>query len=162
MVESINGVIVKSLKKVVHERKLDWDVMLPAVLYACRTMAHSVLKISHYELLFGIEPLGEEKGVLQQYGRKIGFERLTLLQQRNGHQQYQVIYVEKEMEGNDDSVIKFRDKVLMVKHNRKNKLEPNYRDNFLYGFGKEIKQCLYPCKRKRHPVEARCQWFVDP
>lgn len=74
MVESINGVIVKSLKKVVHERKLDWDVMLPAVLYACRTMAHSVLRISHYELLFGIEPLGEEKDVLQQYGRKIGFE----------------------------------------------------------------------------------------
>lgn len=31
MVESVNGVIVKSLKKVVHERKLGWDVMLPAV-----------------------------------------------------------------------------------------------------------------------------------
>lgn len=114
-----------------HERKLDWDVTLLAVLYAYRTKAHSVLKISPYELLLGIEPLGEEKDMLQRYGKKIGFEKLTLLQQRNGNQQYQVESVEEETKGGDGPVIDVGDKVLMIKHNRKNKLEPNYR-NKLY------------------------------
>lgn len=128
MVESINGVIVKSLKKMAFEHKNDWDVLLPSVLYAYRTKAHSILKIYPYELVFGVEPLGVDKDVLQQYGRKIGFERLVLLQQRNGHQSFVVDYDESGFdEDSRNKEVSVGDKVLLLKHSRRNKLEPKYR-----------------------------------
>ncbi|KAG1394856.1 hypothetical protein G6F58_012053 [Rhizopus delemar] len=120
MVESINGVIVKSLKKTAREHNEYWDTLLPTVLYAYRTKAHSILKLSPYEMLFGVEPLGVDKDVLQEYGRKIGFERLSYLQQRNGLQNFMVDY-QPQVEAHDqESKINVGDQVLLLKHHRKN------------------------------------------
>lgn len=128
MVESINGIIVKSLKKAAHEHKEDWGVLLLSVLYAYRTKAHSILKLPLYELLFGVEPLGVDNDVLQQYGRRIGFERLAYLQQRNGLQNFMVNYdIVSDITHAENTKINVGDKVLLLKHNRKNKLDPKYR-----------------------------------
>ncbi|KAG1135450.1 hypothetical protein G6F37_012802 [Rhizopus arrhizus] len=128
MVEFINGVIVKSLKKIAYEHKEDWDVLLPSVLYAYRTKAHSILKLSPYELLFGVEPFDVDKDVLQQYGRRIGLERLAYLQQRNGLQNFMVDYDnENGITQAENTKINVGDKILLLKRNRKNKLDPKYR-----------------------------------
>ncbi|KAI8334552.1 hypothetical protein BD560DRAFT_428636 [Blakeslea trispora] len=81
--------------------------MLPSILYAYRTKAHSILKLSPYELLFGIEPLGKIK-----------------MYYNNFMPDYNV----SDQVTPDVSEINIGDPVLMLKHNRRNKLEPKYRD----------------------------------
>ncbi|ORZ04523.1 hypothetical protein BCR42DRAFT_444201 [Absidia repens] len=79
MAERINGVIVKTLKKMVIDNEKQWDDLLPAALYSYRIKKHTTLKISPYEALFGQPPVLPDQGVLYQVGKAMGFERLIKL-----------------------------------------------------------------------------------
>ncbi|OBZ81681.1 Transposon Tf2-6 polyprotein, partial [Choanephora cucurbitarum] len=81
--EQMNGTIVKALKKLSISNPLDWDEHIDAVLYAYRTEAHSVLKVSPYEYMYGIAPNSSRMNPLQLLGRALGMERLVALNDRN-------------------------------------------------------------------------------
>ena len=51
-----------------------WDEHLDAVLYAYRTKAHTVLKVSPSEVMYGIAPLSVRQDPLQMLGRSMGME----------------------------------------------------------------------------------------
>lgn len=57
VVERFNQTLIRQLKKMVCEKKNDWDKFINAVLYEYRTREHSSTKISPFEILFGIPPL---------------------------------------------------------------------------------------------------------
>lgn len=71
--------IVKAIKKLCIDNPNDWDEYLDAVLYAYRTKAHSVLKVSSYEFMFSISPLSVHQDPIELLGRAMGMERLNEL-----------------------------------------------------------------------------------
>ena len=55
-VERLNGVVVGMIRKIVMDNEEDWDIHLPAALFAYRTTPHSVTNLSPYQLVYGREP----------------------------------------------------------------------------------------------------------
>jgi hypothetical protein len=84
-VESINGTLVKALKKMAMDVMKDWDSYLPTVLYSYRTKCHSYLRISPYELLYGQHPRPAHPDLLDVLGKKYGWERLVSLMPLRDH-----------------------------------------------------------------------------
>lgn len=81
--EQMNSNIVSAIKKLSMNNPTDWDEHLDAVLYSYRTKAHSVLKVSPFEVMFGISPLSVRQDPLQLLGRAMGMERLNQINDRN-------------------------------------------------------------------------------
>jgi hypothetical protein len=127
--EQLNGTITKALKKLSIDNPTDWDEHLPAVLYAYRTKAHSVLKMSPYEFMFGISPPSSRQDPLQLLGRALGMERLTELNDRNVQiEDYNVLNEEYDFK----QVIKRKvyapgTKVVRVRHNKFSKMDSHYK-----------------------------------
>lgn len=88
MVEKFNGTLVNSLRKMSYMKKDSWDTLIPTVLYAYRVRAHEVIRISPYELLFGVVPLSADEDPILNFARALGFERLLLLPVRGPQNQY--------------------------------------------------------------------------
>lgn len=131
MAERINDVVVGSLKKLVHENKKSWDLLLPAALYAYRIEIHSLLKIAPYEALFGKAPGTPVNDLLLQIGKVIGYERLVRLwglratMESSAEKIKDKLYMHKQFDS-----LKIGDLVLMKDHKRseKGKLDPVYFD----------------------------------
>jgi hypothetical protein len=129
MVEKINGVIVSSLKKLVNENGSQWDIMLPAVLYAYRTKVHATMKISPYEALFGQVPGLPLDDVLFRFGKLLGYERLVKLWGlRTLMEMDQEKLAEKVATVDEFNQFKVGDKVLLLAHKKdgRNKLDAKY------------------------------------
>ncbi|GAA5797899.1 hypothetical protein HPULCUR_003295 [Helicostylum pulchrum] len=115
----MNGNISKALKKLSIDNPTDWDEHLLAVLYAYKTKAHYVLKMSPYESMFGISPPSSRQDPLQLLGRALDMERLTELNDRNVQiEEYNVLNEEYDYK----QVVKRKTyapgtKVVRVRHN---------------------------------------------
>ena len=83
LVERFNGTLVKALKKLTIAEPAKWDTFIPSVLYAYRTRIHSTLKISPFELLYGIDNSSPRPDLIKEIGVRLGFERLYYLQDRH-------------------------------------------------------------------------------
>lgn len=116
----MNGNISKALKKLSIDNPTDWDEHLLAVLYAYKTKAHYVLKMSPYESMFGISPPSSRQDPLQLLGRALDMERLTELNDRNVQiEEYNVLNEEYDYK----QVVKRKTyapgtKVVRVRHNK--------------------------------------------
>jgi transposase InsO family protein len=55
-IENLNGTLVNILRKLTIKYPTHWDIWIPIALYTYRIKIHSTLKISSYELLFGVYP----------------------------------------------------------------------------------------------------------
>jgi hypothetical protein len=131
MVEKINGIIVKSLKKMTKRNKHSWDSMLPAALYAYRVKIHSMLKISPFEAIYGQVPGAVYDDVLFKVGKIMGYERLIKLWDlRTTMEKDADILKYKEREHSTFEKLKIGDSVLLLDHKRsgKDKLDPVYFD----------------------------------
>ena len=53
LVERFNQTLCKSLAKISHERNEDWDLLIPSVLFAYRTMRHSTTRHTPFYLTYG-------------------------------------------------------------------------------------------------------------
>src|SRR3954462_176453 len=53
LVERFNQTLKKSLAKLAHERNTDWDLLIPSVLFAYRTMTHSTTRYTPFYLTYG-------------------------------------------------------------------------------------------------------------
>jgi hypothetical protein len=53
LVERFNQTLCKSLAKISHERNTDWDLLIPSVLFAYRTMNHSTTRHTPFYLTYG-------------------------------------------------------------------------------------------------------------
>ncbi|OBZ66979.1 Transposon Tf2-9 polyprotein, partial [Choanephora cucurbitarum] len=65
MCERLNGTITQSLKKLSIQHPSAWDLHLPGIIYAYRTKAHGIIKISPFELLYGQPPRAPRQDALQ-------------------------------------------------------------------------------------------------
>lgn len=128
-VELLNGTISKALKKLAIDNPSDWYEHLNAVLYAYRTKAHSVLKMSSYECMFGMSPPSSRQDPLQLLGRALGMERLTELNDCN-------IQIDDYNALNDEyderQLIKRKTyapgtQVVRVRHNKFSKMDSHYK-----------------------------------
>lgn len=81
MVEKMNEIITKTIKKLAINQPENWDFHLPAVLYSYQTRAHEKIHISPFVLLYGQSPDSIIQDPLQQLGMSLsfGFERLVAL-----------------------------------------------------------------------------------
>ena len=48
-----NGTLKHMLKRMAHERPTDWDIYIPALLFAYREVPHESLKVSPFDILYG-------------------------------------------------------------------------------------------------------------
>lgn len=128
--EQFNGTLTKALKKLSMDNPTNWDEHIDAVLYAYRTKAHSILKVSPYEFLYGIAPRSVRQDPLQMFGRSLGFERLAKLNDRNIQvEDYNVLnqieYDYKHLHRN--KTFEPGSKVVRVRHNKFSKMDSNYK-----------------------------------
>jgi hypothetical protein len=129
MAERINGVIVKTLKKLVDQNQAQWDDLLPAALYSYRIKSHTALKISPYEAIYGQPPSLACQDVLYSVGKSMGFERLVKLWGIRAVMETDAgILKEKNDAQGFSSLYEIGDQVLMIDHRRdgKGKLAPVY------------------------------------
>jgi hypothetical protein len=127
MAERINGVVVGSLKKLVHDNKKQWDLLLPAALYSYRIKIHTLLKISPYEALFGQAPGVPVDDPLFQVGKVIGYERLVKLWGLRATMESNVDKIQRKLLTHKQfDSLKIGDRVLLKDHKRsgKSKLDP--------------------------------------
>jgi len=113
------------------ENPKDWDQNIDAVFYALRTKVHSTLGISPYEFLFGLSPPSIRQNPLQAMGRKLGFERLVEISERNIQiEDYNVLHNTMEY---DVKPRKSRKQfspgshVVRVRHNKFSKMDSTYK-----------------------------------
>lgn len=125
----MNGNLVEAPKKLSVDNQQDWDEHLPAVLYAYTTKAHSVLKVSPYEYLYGISPPSARQDPLQLLGRAMGMERLTKLTDR--HIQIDDYNVLQQEYDNKDMIKRKHllpgTKVVCVRHDKFSKLDTHFK-----------------------------------
>lgn len=126
-VEQVNGTITKGIKKMVFDNKKNWDVMLPAMLYAYRTKVHKSLGISPYEALYGTSPRNVDEDPLYRLGMRLGSERLYFLLDKQNSQEDESFIIKKA------AVIKrgkieIGDQVIMKKHFKRDKLDSSYKN----------------------------------
>ena len=91
-VENLNGVLINTLRKLTIKYPTHWDTWLPTALYAYRTKVHSTLKITPYELLYGVRPrnmdiihfaeqvLGQQRLIAVDDQRDIAAQRVAIRQ----------------------------------------------------------------------------------
>lgn len=131
--EQMNGNLVKALKKICMAAPSTWDDNIDAILYSYRTKAHSVLKVSPYEYMFGIAPSSSRQDhPVQLLGRSLGMERLARLQDRNIQIDDYNILNPEQLEYDDKKIIRRRyytpgTKVICVRHNKYSKMDSNYK-----------------------------------
>jgi hypothetical protein len=80
LTERFNRTLCNSLAKLAHERNIDWDLLIPSVLFAYRTMRHSTTRHTPFYLTYGrdatlpvefeyptypVEPIDEEDNLLR-------------------------------------------------------------------------------------------------
>jgi transposase InsO family protein len=53
LVERFNQTLCKSLAKLTHDHEEDWDILIPSVLLAYRTMRHSITRHEPFYLTYG-------------------------------------------------------------------------------------------------------------
>ncbi|KAG1119462.1 hypothetical protein G6F61_009915 [Rhizopus arrhizus] len=131
LVERFNGTLIKAIKKLCIEEPQKWDQHLQAVIYAYRTRAHSTLKISPYELLYGMAPsdiVPGDRDMIKQWGNRLGFERLYYLQSRNisDLDHAESVKYDKMPNKNKECMFNVGDIVLRVRRLKMNKLESNF------------------------------------
>ena len=56
LVESFNGTLVQTLRKLTLKQLDKWDEWIATALYIYRTRVHSTLNITPYEMLYGVAP----------------------------------------------------------------------------------------------------------
>jgi hypothetical protein len=56
MTERFNGTLCGAIAKLAEQHQADWDLFIPAVLFAYRIRKHSALKTSPYEVVYGQPP----------------------------------------------------------------------------------------------------------
>lgn len=125
LTERFNGTLVAQLKKLAFFSPRKWDTHLNAILYSYRTRAHSVLKISPYELMFGIAPQGVKSKVgdyMNELSKKLNEERSYALM--NERLNYDLEFEKNTLISTQK--FKVEDFVLRVNRRRKNKLDMNY------------------------------------
>ncbi|KAG1318626.1 hypothetical protein G6F62_012250 [Rhizopus arrhizus] len=124
--EKMNGVLVSSIKKLSIEQPMEWDTHLPAVLYAYRTKAHEVVKISPFELLYGQYPRSSRQDILQTFGQSFAFERLFKLMDGNIHNEESVANDYPIRDLVEADILEPGTKVIRVRQKKSGKLDSNY------------------------------------
>lgn len=128
-VEQMNGNLMNSLKKLSTNSPMDWDENLAAVVYAYRTKAHSVLKVSPFKFMYGQAPPSSRQDPLQLLGKALGNERFVELTDRNIQtEDYNALEAEIDYEPKKLIPPKYfypGTKVLRVRHNKFNKMDTN-------------------------------------
>ncbi|KAG2193801.1 hypothetical protein INT47_009943 [Mucor saturninus] len=125
LVERFNGTLLAQLKKMAHDCPTTWHAHVNGILYTYRTRPHSILKISPYELMFGVVPQlpqGEVRGYLQELSRGMNEERCFALMDRR---------LSDDMETSENTVkrtqkFEVEDLVLRVDRRKIDKLAMNY------------------------------------
>ncbi|OBZ81454.1 Transposon Ty3-I Gag-Pol polyprotein, partial [Choanephora cucurbitarum] len=127
--EQMNGTIVKDRKKLCVSNPLNWDEHIDAVLYAYRTKANSVLKVSHYEYMCGIAPNSSKMDPLQFLGRALDMERLVELSDRNVQiDDYNVLNEEYDVKPTfGRKYFEPGASVVRVRHNKFSKLDTHFK-----------------------------------
>lgn len=120
---------MKFLKKLSLSNPLDWDENLAAVVYAYRTKAHSVLKISPFEFMYGQAPPTSRQDPLQLLGKALGNERFVQLSDSNIQtEDYNALSIDNEYDPISLIPRKYfhpGTKVLRARHNNFSKMDSN-------------------------------------
>ncbi|CEG68163.1 hypothetical protein RMATCC62417_04477 [Rhizopus microsporus] len=101
-----------------------WDTLLPTMIYAYRTKAQEAMGISPYEALFGMASRNVNVDPLQDPGVKLGMERLFfLIDKKITKEENSRAKKEQDYEVGH---IHIGSSVIMVRHNKKNKLDSTF------------------------------------
>ncbi|KAG1277745.1 hypothetical protein G6F66_012218 [Rhizopus arrhizus] len=166
-VEQFNGTLVRGIKKMTATHPKIWDTYLHSILYAYRTKCHQSIGISPYELLYGIPPRSPNEDILQQIGRKMGFERSFFLQQRQLADEDNSKEPEKQSNQVNSKQLPVGSEVLRLNQLKKHKLDYNYR-NQVYTVLASLKNNVYILanrhgKRLKRAINgAHLRRFVRP
>lgn len=152
MVEKFNGTLVNSLRKMSYLKGDSWDSYIPTVLYSYRVRAHELLKISPYELMYGVLPLSVDDDPLLNFARALGFERLLGLPKKR----QQAVDVEQGSSEPPKPVVGFPSGSTVIKRkmNKSNKMIGNWEDE-LYLVVAGFKNNTYQLVKKSNGVPLK-------
>jgi transposase InsO family protein len=161
MAEKINGVLVKSLKRTIHNITGNWDDYLNSILFAYRTKTHSALRLSPFELMYGTSANPMDNDIIDKIGTAYGFERLMKIIDLREDTYFSSI---EGPAANPDNHYNVGDKVLKIKlpnHHRR-KLDPVYEDQvytIIASFENDVYQLFgldgHLPKRRTHGSQLR-------
>ena len=80
LVESFNGTLVQTLRKLTLKQPTKWDEWIATALYVYRTRVHSTLNITPYEMLYGVAPRNSDP--IHFASQLLGEERLLALEDK--------------------------------------------------------------------------------
>ncbi|KAI8367120.1 hypothetical protein BD560DRAFT_331702 [Blakeslea trispora] len=128
MCERLNGTIAQSLKKLSIQHPSVWDLHLPGILYAYRTKAHGIIKISPFELLYGQPPRAPRQDALQVYGQSLAYDRTYKLMDKNLREDdiNDYPFFDNEFEPNSFNKSEVGNLVLRKRHKKTNKLSTKF------------------------------------